>query len=86
MREHELTLDEMLDDPIVRLLMARDGVHEDELRDLAALTRGRRRRPAPGEGAALIPSEGRAFGDMERPPERAARYFKISKRGIRLSL
>lgn len=85
MRERELTLDEMLDDPIVRLLMTRDGVHEDDLRDLAALTRGRRR-PAPGEGAGLIPPEGRAFEDMERPPERAGRYFKISKRGAKLSL
>ncbi|MNT74628.1 hypothetical protein D3C72_2134630 [compost metagenome] len=85
MREHELTLDEMLDDPIVRLLMARDGVNEDELRDLAAQTRGRRR-PGLGEGAGPIPSEGRAFADRERPPERAARYFKISKRGAGPSL
>lgn len=85
MREHELTLDEMLDDPIVRLLMARDGVHEDELRDLAALTRGHRR-PAPGEGAGLIPSEGRAFEEAERPPQSAARAFKISQRRARLAL
>jgi hypothetical protein len=85
MREHELTLDEMLDDPIVRLLMARDGVHEDALRNLAALTRGRRR-PAPGEGVGLIPPEGRAFEDLKRPPEPTARYFKISKRGARPSL
>lgn len=60
MREHELTLDEMLDDPIVRLLMTRDGVHEDELRDLAAEMRGRRRLSS-GEGDSLVPSEGRAF-------------------------
>lgn len=32
----ELTLDEMLADPIVRLLMKRDGVSEGELRALMA--------------------------------------------------
>ncbi len=35
MHEHDLTLDQMLDDPIVRLLMARDGVAEADLRALA---------------------------------------------------
>ena len=36
----ELTLDEMLADPIVRLLMKRDGVSEGELRALVAATPG----------------------------------------------
>jgi hypothetical protein len=38
----ELTLREMLDDPIVRALMERDGVREDEL---AALMERINRRP-----------------------------------------
>lgn len=42
MHDQELTLDEMLDDPIVRLLMARDGVAEADLRGLAARMRSRR--------------------------------------------
>lgn len=50
---HELTLDQMLDDPIVRLLMARDGVAEADLRALAARVRpvrGGLPAPAPGVG------------------------------------
>lgn len=42
MHGHELTLDQMLDDPIVRQLMARDGVAEADLRALAARVRPRR--------------------------------------------
>lgn len=42
MHDQELTLDQMLDDPIVRLLMARDGVAESDLRGLAAHIRSRR--------------------------------------------
>lgn len=41
MHDQELTLDQMLDDPIVRLLMARDGVAEADLRGLAARIRPR---------------------------------------------
>lgn len=41
MQQDELTLDEMLADPIVRQLMARDGVAEAELRGLAVHVRGR---------------------------------------------
>lgn len=42
MHDQELTLDQMLNDPIVRLLMARDGVAEADLRGLAARIRSRR--------------------------------------------
>lgn len=42
MHGQELTLDQMLDDPIVRQLMARDGVAEADLRALAARVRPRR--------------------------------------------
>jgi hypothetical protein len=38
-RVRELTLDEMLADPIVHLLMHRDGVREDEVRSLIARVR-----------------------------------------------
>jgi len=41
MNEQELTLDQMLNDPIVRLLMARDGVAEADLRSLVAHIRPR---------------------------------------------
>ncbi len=36
MRQGELTLDQMLADPIVRLLMRRDGVEEADVRMLMA--------------------------------------------------
>ncbi|MFC5343378.1 hypothetical protein ACETK8_20580 (plasmid) [Brevundimonas staleyi] len=36
MRPDELTLDQILADPIVRLLMARDGVADRDIRALAA--------------------------------------------------
>ncbi|ACJ00492.1 hypothetical protein [Rhodospirillum centenum] len=39
--EREPTLSEMLDDPLVRLVMARDGVHPDEVRTLIAATTAR---------------------------------------------
>lgn len=38
---HEMTLDQMLEDPIIRQLMARDGVAEADLRALAANVRSR---------------------------------------------
>lgn len=43
MQEHDLTLEQMLADPIVRQLMARDGVAEADLRGLVACVRPRRR-------------------------------------------
>lgn len=49
----ELTLDEILADPIVRLLMQRDGVREADIRALS----GRwRRRPPPAPQAAAAPA------------------------------
>lgn len=42
MRRHELTLDQMLADPIVRLLMKRDGVEDAEIRQLVEGLRARR--------------------------------------------
>ncbi|MFC7332485.1 hypothetical protein [Rhodocista pekingensis] len=39
--EREPTLSEMLDDPLVRLVMARDGVRPDEVRTLIAATAAR---------------------------------------------
>jgi hypothetical protein len=49
MQQAELTLDDMLSDPIVRQLMDRDGVPETVLRDLAARFRSR----LSAEGSAL---------------------------------
>lgn len=42
MRLTELTLDQMLADEIVRLVMARDGVSEAQVRDLIATVRDQR--------------------------------------------
>jgi len=42
MRRQELTLDQMLADPIVRLLMNRDGVEDAEIRRLIEGLRARR--------------------------------------------
>lgn len=56
MQEPDLTLDQMLDDPIVRQLMARDGVVEADLRALAARVRPRR-----GAGLARLEPEPRSF-------------------------
>lgn len=44
----EATLDEMLADPIVRLLMAHDGVSEESVREALALAAERRRARAGG--------------------------------------
>jgi hypothetical protein len=54
MHEYDLTLDQMLDDPIVRQLMARDGVAVADLRALAARVRPRRE-------AGQTPLEPRSF-------------------------
>ena len=54
-----------------------------ERRDKELLAQAISRPPAPGDGVGLIPSEGRAFENLEHTPERAARYFKISERGVR---
>lgn len=59
MHGHELTLDQMLDDPIVRQLMARDGVAEADLRALAARVRPRRATP-PARSTGVWP-ESRSF-------------------------
>ncbi len=48
MRQGELTLDQMLAEPIVRLLMSRDGVAEADVRALMARLRQRQVEPAPG--------------------------------------
>lgn len=54
MRGTELTLDEMLADPMVRLVMRRDGVEETDLRALLRRVRDRlrnagHRRPDPSD-------------------------------------
>jgi hypothetical protein len=54
MHEYDLTLDQMLDDPIVRQLMARDGVAVADLRALAA-------RVPPRPAVAQTPLEPRSF-------------------------
>lgn len=59
MQEPDMTLDQMLDDPIVRQLMARDGVAEADLRALAA--RVRPRRGASPAGPARLEPERRSF-------------------------
>ena len=46
----ESTLDTLLDDPIVRLVMARDRVREDDIRKLVMRMR-RSRRPLDGAAA-----------------------------------
>lgn len=59
MQQAELTLDDMLSDPIVRQLMDRDGVPETALRDLAA--RFRSRLPAAGSAFDRVQPEPRSF-------------------------
>lgn len=54
--ETEVTLDELLKEPITRLVMRRDGVSETEIRQLMA------RLDSP-------PRERRSFGKSERPAE-----------------
>lgn len=64
MQQPEMTLDQMLDDPIVRQLMARDGVAESELRALAASLRPRG--AASPAAAVRVGPEPRSFdGDGE---------------------
>ncbi|ACI98629.1 hypothetical protein [Rhodospirillum centenum] len=41
--DRELTVEEMLSDPIVRALMRRDGVHDDDVRRTLARVGGSRR-------------------------------------------
>lgn len=60
MHEHELTLDQMLDDPIVQQLMARDGVAEADLRGLVAHVR--RRRGTLANDPMRVRPEPRSFG------------------------
>lgn len=55
MRQTELSLDEMLADTIVQMVMRRDGVSEDEVREVMA----RVRRRAQPETAAI--GEARSF-------------------------
>jgi hypothetical protein len=57
--ETELSLDEMLADPIVRVVMRRDGVDEAHLRDLVRRVAGRLRQAEPRSFAAWA----RAMGD-----------------------
>lgn len=61
MQQPEMTLDQMLDDPIVRQLMARDGVAESELRALAASLKSRRE-SSPATAMRIGP-EPRSFGE-----------------------
>ena len=55
----ELSLRQMLDDPVVRVIMARDGVSRGQVEDLVAALRRR------GPGADARP------GDRTGAPERA---------------
>ena len=50
--ETELTLDEMLADPIVRVMMRRDGVEEAQVRALVRRVADRLRTPEPRSFAA----------------------------------
>ncbi len=43
MIDFQLTLDELLADPVIRLVMRRDGVSEEDVRHLMAQVAGRRR-------------------------------------------
>lgn len=51
MRQGELTLDQMLADPIVHLMMQRDGVEEHQIRRLMALLGEQRAAQARTEAA-----------------------------------
>ena len=55
MREADLNLDQLLADPLVRLVMSSDAVQESDIRQLASRTRNqlqaRRRRTACAEQA-----------------------------------
>jgi len=61
MAAYDLTLDEMLADPIVRRLMERDGVVEAEVRGLAAYVRRRRNASFNLKPPSRIAEEPRAF-------------------------
>ena len=56
MRQAELTLDEMLADPIVHLVMRRDGVEEQQVRQLIALARQRCRAANDADAPLLRPA------------------------------
>lgn len=58
MQTHDMTLDQMLDDPLVRQLMARDGVAESDLRALAARIRPLR---GPSQSSRGVEPEPRSF-------------------------
>jgi hypothetical protein len=57
-RNREPSLEELLNDPVMRLVMARDGFSDEELRTLLAEIRQRllARDGAPSEGAASAAS------------------------------
>ena len=54
LRNREPSLDELLDDPVARAVMARDGLCADTIRALVAETR--RRLQLNGRGADLAPA------------------------------
>lgn len=61
MTSYDLTLDEMLSDPIVRRLMERDGVAEAEVRGLSAYVRRRRGRSVRPQEPYRVDDEPRVF-------------------------
>ena len=64
MAPYDLTLNEMLADPIVRQLMNRDGVGEEQVRDLSQHVRRRRPKVGPqisSDAAWRIAEEPRSF-------------------------
>lgn len=70
----ELTLDEMLNDPIVQLVMQRDGVSDADIRALAAVVHHQSRRcptsPLALEDRAFAPAEPYAWSDTRSAPLR----------------
>jgi hypothetical protein len=56
MRQAELTLEEMLSDAIVQLVMRRDGVSEDEVRAVMSGLRRRPPTPEPEGGKHRLPN------------------------------
>jgi len=61
MTPYDLTLDEMLADPIVRQLMERDGVAEAQVRGLSDHVRRRRGPTGDLSGSRRVASEPRSF-------------------------
>ncbi|NBB63771.1 hypothetical protein GVN18_31380 [Pseudomonas sp. ODNR1LW] len=61
MPPYDLTLDEMLKDPIMRRLMERDGVDESEVRGLSDYVRRRRGPKKPPRASGLIDEEPPVF-------------------------